>query len=328
MVGVVQDLFQWSINPLAVVGYMILLWMLYLIAPNFAVAFSIINGRRKGEEGSIRECDVKSRTSISKTTKNCHRNISLSEKNSLSEKKSLPEKKSLIAKTIWILAVLGVWFFIEVLSQKYDMGKLLPMYFILIDVPLSVIIPALYLCGRRKIMKLAAVLLVGGPLVLLSSCNYKSIEEVSYLNAVIIRESAGDSVYGEYISEKIGVDAENKATKEKSTNIYSLIVSVPGGGMGDEEVMVFNAEGESFEAVRESFDRTNAKTLDVSHTEYIVLENERVFDSVRESLLLSFGDKGVKVVFEDELSEEIGIDELVEYLKNHGVGANLATLER
>ena len=217
-------------------------------------------------------------------------------------------------KLLWVLAALAVCICIQSLLTNGERVRLISAYLILVDVPLSMILPAVAIAGRRKVKKymlLCVSLVMAG---VLAGCVYEPVEDVDYLNVIVIDEtetvssglSAGQAGY-HYSLVVTGLDEdEDIQTKE---NVY--------------EVDAFTLE----EACR-SYNEAHSKVLDISHTEYIVVADMDILDNVCQELETTFATSYVNVVVEKNILEKSGNNNTKEYLKSHYEGTCLATLNR
>lgn len=217
-------------------------------------------------------------------------------------------------KMIWVLAVLAVCICIQSLLTNGERVRLISAYLILVDVPLSMILPAVAIAGRRtlkKYMLLCVSLVMTG---VLAGCVYEPVEDVDYLNVIVIDEpDTGDDGQG---AEQTGYH-------------YSFVVT----GLDDDEDIqtkenVYEVDAFTLEEACRSYNETHSKVLDISHTEYIVLGDVDILDDVCQELESTFATSYVNVVIEKNILEKTGNNNTKEYLKSHYEGACLATLKR
>lgn len=217
-------------------------------------------------------------------------------------------------KMIWVLAVLVVCICIQSLLTNGERVRLISAYMILVDVPLSMILPAVAIAGRRtlkKYMLLCVSLVVTG---VLAGCVYEPVEDVDYLNVIVIDEP------------ETGDDGQSA---EQTGYHYSFVVT---GLDEDEDIQtkenVYEVDAFTLEEACRSYNEAHSKVLDISHTEYIVLGDIDILDNVCQELESTFATSYVNVVIEKNILEKTGNNNTKEYLKSHYEGACLATLKR
>ena len=212
-------------------------------------------------------------------------------------------------KTLWAVLAFAACLWAGMLPGQQDRIKIISGYLILVDVPLSIILPAASLAGKWPVKKsagLAAVLLTA---CILSGCEYKPVEDVDYVNTVIIERSTEEPVGGglRYSLVITGLDDDEDSLTEEG------VYQVDAGSLAD--------------ACR-SYNESHAKSLDTSHVEYIVAENTQVMNEAAAELEKEFATSYVTVVIEQNILEKTGDNNTNEYLKTHYEGQCLATYAR
>ena len=208
-------------------------------------------------------------------------------------------------------------------SSVNGLYRLIPEYLLLVDIPLSVILPVLAVSWKKKRRVCVGLLLCICGAYMCTGCAYKSIEDVDYASVLVIDRQ--DEQAGLNDRSDIGVDHRFK---------YSLVFPDQKEGDGkegdgsDDVEKVYSVWANSFEKVRAQYNKEHARQLDTSHVEYIVTEDEEVLSAVCNELEDEFATSYVTVVIEENIIEKSGKNNTKEYLKTHYKGQCLAALDR
>ena len=208
-------------------------------------------------------------------------------------------------------------------SSVNGLYRLIPEYLLLVDIPLSVILPVLAASWKKRRRVCVGLLLCICGAYMCTGCAYKSIEDVDYASVLVIDRQ--DDQVGHNDRSDIGIDHRFK---------YSLVFPNPKEGDGkegdgsDDAEKIYSLWANSFEKVRAQYNKEHARQLDTSHVEYIVTEDEEVLSAVCSELGDEFATSYVTVVIEENIIEKSGKNNTKEYLKTHYKGQCLAALDR
>ena len=196
--------------------------------------------------------------------------------------------------------------------------RLIPGYLLLVDVPLSVILPVLAVSWKKRKRVCGMLLLCICGAYMCTGCAYDSIEDVDYASVLVIdRQGTQDD-----LGDKSDMEDVHKFK-------YSLVFPKPEGGDGNEVTEeIYSVWANSFEDVRAQYNEEHAKRLDTSHVEYVVTEDRDVMYAVCNELEDEFATSYVTVVTEKNILEKSGENNTKEYLKTHYKGQCLAALDR
>lgn len=190
----------------------------------------------------------------------------------------------------------------------YDAGKCGLIYMLAVDIPLSVVVPA-FACRRKGNTGIYARSIIGMVLMLLicTGCSYKSVEDVDYLRIVMVE------------------DVETYEDRD----IFSFTLLVDSlsnaSSAGESENIVCTYKGTSLEQVIARYDMEHEKTLDMSHVEYLVVDNDNTLDNLYKELEGKFGFDYVEIIRKEDIPSYISEEDLREYIANHNKGECLAT---
>lgn len=213
---------------------------------------------------------------------------------------------SLSARCIIVLCLFTLYIIARLLFNHVNPEASVLLYMAAIDLPLSILIPALMNINRKKkhFAKCAAEV-IGGIVILslLTSCGDKSMESVDYLRVVFIRET------------------------DKGTEIKLVTDSLEGAKSGDEsEELTYSVTAGSLKIACNRYDLVHDKTIDLSHVEYIVVDSwDTIYDFYPE-LMDMFVTNYVEVICDESLYIGGESGSVREYISNHYEGECLAAL--
>lgn len=218
------------------------------------------------------------------------------------------ENKSRIYKCLWGIAIIFLYMIgRRFLSTEYAY-EIVVKYMAVIDIPLSIIIPALM--GRKgekskKILAASGVLLIT---LFVSGCTYKSIEDVDYATVIVL---------------------DKNEDKESDVYNYTFVIDTLETKKSDEvtEQLIWETQGEHFEEVRDIYNDTHNHTLDLSHVEYLVVSDEDMLSGIYPELMNEFATKYIDVIYEKDLMEKADEEDIRAYLKAHYKGKCLAAID-
>ena len=141
---------------------------------------------------------------------------------------------------------------------------------------------------------------------MLSSCAYKPIENVDYANVIVAEKGSEypDKIRYTMIITELDDDSE-AVTKENR----------------------YTQDADNFKKLCRGYDESHVRTIDTSHVEYIVVQDEEVLDLVYTELEHRFSTSYVTVIVENDLWDRLPDDNTKEYLKTHYKGRCLATIK-
>lgn len=209
-------------------------------------------------------------------------------------------------KLAWLTLVFAVCVWLWDVPAHGTAMRLAAGYIMLVDVPLSLILPAVVVIGRKPLKKATLVLIAFAITAVLPGCAYNSVESVDYANVLVIEPGKQDGMY-KYTLVITGLSGdEDKTTEERKYTAYAT----------------------SFSDVRANYDKEHARQLDVSHVEYLAADNEQVLNENIFELGREFATSYVTVVVDRNILEKSGDNNTKDYLKTHYRGRCLATLGR
>lgn len=209
-------------------------------------------------------------------------------------------------KLLWLAVAFGVCVWLQTVPVRGTAMRLAAGYLMLVDVPLSLILPAVMVIGRKTLKKTALVLIAFALTAALPGCAYDSVESVDYANVLVIEPGMQDGTYK-----------------------YTLVIT----GLSDDEDITaeerkYTAYAASFSDVCAMYDKEHARGLDISHVEYVVADSEQVLEENMLELGREFATSYVTVIVGGNILEKSGDNNTKDYLKNHYSGRCLATLGR
>lgn len=227
-------------------------------------------------------------------------------------------------ESIWWTLSYGIGIIIlyavfQMLVSGRNVYSIVATYIAVIDIPLSVIVPAFVGRGRAKPGKYVAGIL-GGILLLcfLSGCSYNAMEDVDYLRVIIIENQDGD----------LQGQADQGRGSELSYQYTFVVNALSGKENGSiTEETVFKSGQTDFHAAIEKYNEVHAKTLDISHTEYLVVGDSVLLSEVYPDIISDFTTNYIEVIYETDLLQQIGEQDIKDYISSHYHGKNLASID-
>lgn len=213
-------------------------------------------------------------------------------------KPDTPESlKWMIGYGIGILVLYAIF---NLLIAKGDAYYIISAYIAIIDIPLSIIVPAFVGRGKTKPGKYVAAI-IGCTLLLflVSGCSYKPIEDVDYLRIVVIEDDQ-----------------------------YTLIIDSLSGGSetgSTTEESVFESQKENLQDAIDAYNQVHAKSLDISHVEYLVMPDQEMLAGHYAELIHMFTTSYIEVVYAPNILKEAGEENIRDYISSHYHGENLAS---
>lgn len=217
-------------------------------------------------------------------------------------------RKLVVLKCIWAVIILILYFLARRLLAVSNSYELIVRYLALVDIPLSIVIPALMSVRRYNLKKTGVVVLLLFSMINMSGCEYKSIEDVDYATVLIINKNHNNKMdnYGyTFVINTLNSEDSDSITKE----------------------IIWSCDSTSFEDVYKSYNRMHNKTLDLSHVEYVVVSNEEELCNVYSKLINEFTTKYVNVVYEDNILEKAMGQDIKDYLDAHYKGICLSSID-
>lgn len=216
------------------------------------------------------------------------------------------EKSRRVMKWMWILLVCATVLWLQNVPAAEELYRIIPCYLALVDVPLSLILPAVSAIGRRRLGRLLSCIVLCVMPGLLTSCAYEPIENVDYMNVIVIEE-AGSSDILKYTLVITGLDDDEDSATEET---------------------VYEVRAGTFAEACEAYNEEHSKLLDTSHVEYVVAENEDVFDRALTELEKEFATSYVTVIIAGDIMSKSEDCITKDYLATHYTGECLATWRR
>lgn len=217
-------------------------------------------------------------------------------------------KHPVVCRGIWTVCAFAVCVYLQNISSAEKLYRLIPGYLLLIDVPLSIILPVLAINWKRAV-RMGGLLFIGiiGT-YMCTACAYESVEDVDYATVMVV---------------------ENPDNTDEHLIKYTLVIPEIGeDGAGASKEKIYSVDAYSFESVRQTYNAEHANRLDTSHVEYIVAEDENVLDTVCDELENEFATSYVTVVTDKDVLEKVGTNSTKEYLRTHYKGRCLAALKK
>lgn len=217
-------------------------------------------------------------------------------------------KHPAVCRGIWTVCAFAVCVYLQNISSVEKLYRFIPGYLLLIDVPLSIILPVLAINWKRA-ARMGGLLFIGViGTYMCTACAYESVEDVDYATVVVV---------------------ENTDNTDEHLIKYTLVIPEIGeDGAGVSKEKIYSVDAYSFESVRQKYNAEHANRLDTSHVEYIVAEDEHVLDIVCDELENEFVTSYVTVVTDKNVLEKVGTNSTKEYLRTHYKGRCLAALKK
>lgn len=199
--------------------------------------------------------------------------------------------------------LLIIYPFFENFLERAEIYTIIAGYMGMIDIPLSILAPAFAVRRKLKLKETAAMIIGTILVLLLAGCGSKPLEDVDYLTVIILDQNQGEIN-------------------------YTFVVDTISGSETAEEVETYRAS--SLQDAIDTYDMEHVKSLDSSHTEYIVSPDRAVYEKVSSELNEQFAVSYLEVIIDAELAANIGqLEEnsIRKYIENHYEGQCMATLE-
>ena len=215
-------------------------------------------------------------------------------------------------KLLWMILASGVCLYMIYGLDGKDMYKLILGYLICVDIPLSLILPALFSMPKLSAWKYMSLFIFVICSLFLTSCSYVPIEDADYATVIIIER--------------------DRYALEKSLKYTFVLNRFQGGEDLKEEYTkkdndIFACYSDSVDEAIKRYDSTHANSLDTSHVEYIVVQDRDILAELYSDLEKRFSTSYVAVIVEPDIFEKYKGEELKEYLDTHYEGECLATLK-
>lgn len=216
------------------------------------------------------------------------------------------EKNRRAMKWMWVVLVCATVLWLQNVPTTDELYRIVPCYLALVDVPLSLILPAVAAIGRRRmgrVMSCGLLCIMSG---LLASCEYEPIENVDYMNVIVIEETDAPGVL-EYTLVITGLDDDEDSATEET---------------------VYEVRAGTFAEACGAYNEEHSKLLDTSHVEYVVAEDEEVLDRALAELEKEFATSYVTVIIAGDIMSKSADCITKDYLEAHYTGECLATWRR
>ncbi|MGN0394063.1 MAG: GerAB/ArcD/ProY family transporter, partial [Coprococcus sp.] len=216
--------------------------------------------------------------------------------------------KSNVYRCVWGIVIILLYMAAEKLLSTEYAYEYVVKYMAVIDIPLSIIIPALLGQNGNKNKKILTTAVMLFSALLVSGCSYKSIEDVDYATVVILDSGANtaEGVYDyTFVIDTLETEKSDSVTKQ----------------------VIWNMKGKSFEDVCRIYNNTHNNTIDLSHVEYLVVTDESTLYALYPELMKEFATKYVNVIYEKNLMEKIDSRDVRGYLDAHYEGKCLAAID-
>ncbi len=179
------------------------------------------------------------------------------------------------------------------------------IYIAAIDIPLSVIVPAI-ISRKKKHSKKHAAGVMAGILILclLTGCGDKSIESVDFLRVVFIDKTENGTELKLVADSLREADAANEA-----------------------EEIIYSVRAGSLENACTKYNLAHDRDLDLSHVEYIVACSWDTLEEFYPELMDLFVTNYIEVICDENLYIGSDSGNIREYISNHYEGECLATLD-
>ena len=216
----------------------------------------------------------------------------------------------LLWKWIWVVVSFAVCVYLHSAGSVDRLYRLIPGYLLLIDIPLSILLPVLAVNLKRHLRMCSLLMVCVIGMYTCTSCAYESVEDVDYANVIVIEETGR-------------IDEARNELK------YTLVIPEIGeDGAGASKEKIYSVEADSFESVRKIYNDEHSNRLDTSHVEYVAAENYEVLGMVCDELENEFATSYVTVVVDGDVLDKVGENNTKEYLKTHYKGRCLASLRK
>lgn len=216
----------------------------------------------------------------------------------------------LLWKWIWVVVSFAVCVYLHSAGSVDRLYRLIPGYLLLIDIPLSILLPVLAVNLKRHLRMCSLLMACVIGMYTCTSCAYESVEDVDYANVIVIEETGH-------------IDEAGNELK------YTLVIPEIGeDGAGASKEKIYSVEADSFESVRKIYNDEHSNRLDTSHVEYVAAENYEVLGMVCDELENEFATSYVTVVVDGDVLDKVGENNTKEYLKTHYKGRCLASLRK
>lgn len=216
------------------------------------------------------------------------------------------EKSRRRVKWMWALLVCATVLWLQNIPTTDELFRIVPCYLALVDVPLSLILPAVAAIGRRRMGRVMSCVILCTVSGMLTSCAYEPIENVDYMNVIVIEESDVSDML-EYTLVITGLDDDEESVAEES---------------------VYEVRAGTFAKACEAYNEEHPKLLDTSHVEYVVAESEEVLDRALAELEREFATSYVTVIIAGDIMNKSEDCITKDYLATHYTGECLATWRR
>lgn len=216
-------------------------------------------------------------------------------------------KKFHVSENLWWvigygIGILVLYILFDLFISDRDVYGIVATYFAIIDIPLSVIVPAFVGRGKTKPGKYVAGI-IGCVLLflLVTGCSYKPMEDVDYLRIVIIE----DEQYTLVIDSLDGENETGSTTKES----------------------IFESYKQHLQDAIDAYDAVHAKSLDISHVEYLVMPDQNALESCYSELIQAFATNYIQVIYASDILEKTGEENIRDYISSHYQGKTLASID-
>jgi hypothetical protein len=177
-------------------------------------------------------------------------------------------------------------------------------YICMVDLPLSVILPGFLVRKKAGIWKMAAeVVGILGMVFLFTGCSRPAIEDVDYLTMVIVNVRESTPLYT-FVVDSISDNADQETVEE-----------------------IFESTAAGFEQSILEYNNSHAKTLDISHTEYIVVPDEDTFKIISEEMNEAYPTAYVEIIYQENIIDQAGDNGIRKFTESHYKGKSLAETE-
>ena len=289
-------------RPLLVVCYLLVVWGMLTMTPHVACAFEAVE----------RLSDIGSQVHKQERGADCVHECSC--------------RYGFVKKMIWVACVFAVCIGLQYLPV--DLYRLIPGYLLLVDVPLSIILPLLAVNWKKCVRGCSVLLLCVGVVHMCTSCAYESVEDVDYATVLVIEST--DPGGGRDTEYKTEGESKNESNTDLKTELkYTLVlpeIGVEGEGSAGERV--YSVCAGSFDNVRRFYNEDHANRLDTSHVEYIVADSDKTMAIAGEELEKEFATSYVTVIKAQNILGKTEGDSTKEYLRSHYKGQCLASYQK
>ncbi len=212
---------------------------------------------------------------------------------------------SLLFRSLVMLALFVLYTLVRLLFERTNLENAVIIYIATIDIPLSVLVPALLNRNKSHPEKYAAKIVAGIlALCLLTGCEDRAIESVDYLRVLFIEGT------------------------ENGAKLTLVTDSLEGAESADEsEENIYSIKADSLKKACDRYDFEHERKVDLSHVEYIVVDSYETLSEFYPELVGSFVTNYVEVLCDDNLYVGDGDGSIREYISNHYEGECLATID-